>query len=179
MAFSGYMKIVGTNGEIEGGVGEEGRKGLIRVVALGHSVEATKEARRGSAGAKRLHRPFRILKEVDRSSARLYQALSGPKGQLIEELDVDIRLYSTGGGGPQTYNRAVDTTEMPYLTVVLKGAQVETISFNHHAPHEGGALLETEWVSFSYSSIVWTWDAGKGMREAHDAWAEGAQRSQK
>src|SRR6185369_5441573 len=75
MALNAYLKLKAQKqGEIKGSVTQKGREGKILVIAAEHEVEVPHDDA-GHATGKRVHKPFVITKELDKSSPLLYQAL--------------------------------------------------------------------------------------------------------
>src|SRR5271167_2435873 len=76
MALNAYLKLNGSKqGEIKGSVTQKGREGKIMVIAANHEVVSPTDSITGLPTGKRQHKPFRITKDVDRSSPLLYKAM--------------------------------------------------------------------------------------------------------
>src|SRR5689334_24747810 len=77
MALNGYLRLKGqTHGEIKGSVIQKGREDSIMVIAVSHNITSPRDAASGLPTGKRMHRPFVITKEVDKSSPLLYSLLT-------------------------------------------------------------------------------------------------------
>src|SRR5829696_8166488 len=76
MALNAYLKLKGQKqGEIKGGVTQKGREGKIAVIAVSHEIVSPRDAASGLPTGKRMHKPFVITKELDKSTPLLYNVL--------------------------------------------------------------------------------------------------------
>jgi len=144
MALPGYMKITAENqGFIESECDLDGREGYIVVQGMTHTVKLPTD-QRGLPNGRRVHLPITILKEVDRTSPMLYQALSD--GELLNEVIID--WYRLDGAG----------MEEIYYRQTLKNAQVTAIDFDveHQSDVSNSRIGHMERVSLIYDSITWT-----------------------
>jgi type VI secretion system secreted protein Hcp len=126
------------------------------VLAFDHVVEIPADDR-GIASGRRVHRPIRITKEIDKSTPMLYQALC--TGELLTEMTLE--WYRIDGSGEeelyytmQMFNGLV-TKVHPWVLNTLDAA-------NSHLKH-------MEDVYISYEKIIWTWEPD-GI-EYEDAWS--------
>jgi type VI secretion system secreted protein Hcp len=143
-------------GKIEGSCDMKGREGTILVYELHHSVAIPTSKTDGLSTGKRVHAPMTIVKEVDKSSPKLFQALC--TGEHLKE--VKLKYYRISKLG----------TEDHYYTTTLADAIVVS-----YAPVIPNTLLPTsepykhmEAISFTYKKIKVTWEAD-GI-EAEDSW---------
>lgn len=147
MALPGYMTIVAENqGSIEGECDLEGREGAIVVQAIQHSVKLPTD-QRGLPNGRRVHLPITILKELDRTSPMLYQALS--EGELLNDVVIDwYRIDSAG-------------MEELYYRQSLKNAQITAIEFivENDTDLANSKLGHMEKVSLIYDNITWSHEA--------------------
>jgi len=147
MALPGYMTIVAENqGSIEGECDLEGREGALVVQAIQHSVKLPTD-QRGLPNGRRVHMPITILKELDRTSPMLYQALS--EGELLSQVVIDwYRIDSAG-------------MEELYYRQSLKNAQITAIEFivENETDMANSKLGHMEKVSLIYDSITWSHEA--------------------
>jgi type VI secretion system secreted protein Hcp len=158
MALNAYLKLKGQKqGEIKGSVTQKGREGKIMVIASNHSIISPRDAASGLPTGKRMHKPFIITKELDRSSPLLYNALVN--NENITEWE--LQFWQPGPTG----------TEIQHYTVKLTNANIASIEFN--MPNNKDPLLmkyaEYEEVAFTYQKIEWVWVNG-GIT-AMDDWA--------
>ena len=144
MALPGYMNISAENqGAIEGECDLDGREGSIVVLGIDHSVKLPTD-QRGLPNGRRIHLPITLLKELDRTSPMLYQALSD--GELLSEVTID--WYRMDGAG----------MEELYYRQTLKNAQITAIDFEVEASSDisNSRIGHMEKVSFIYDSITWS-----------------------
>ena len=152
------LTIVGElQGAIEGSCEIEGREGSVLVYGLDHTVEIPTDSRGATAG-RRVHRPVSVIKEVDKSSPMLYQALC--TNERLTEVRIDwYRVDETG-------------VEELYFTTFMVNAFVASIRpwIPNAMERDNEGLRHMETVSFTYEKIRWTWEPD-GI-EYEDAWGE-------
>jgi type VI secretion system secreted protein Hcp len=143
-------------GKIEGSCDMKEREGTILVYELHHSIGMPASKNDGLPNAKRVHSPMTIVKEIDKASPKIFQALC--TGEHLK--DVTLKYYRVTKYG----------TEEHYYTTTLEDAIVVS-----YAPAIPNTLLESsevykhmEAVSFAYKKIKVTWEAD-GI-EAEDSW---------
>jgi len=143
-------------GKIEGSCDMLGREGTILTYAMRHNINIPRSPTDGLATGKRIHGPLCLLKEFDRSSPKLYQALC--TGEHLKK--VTLKWYRITKHG----------TEEHYFTHKLEDAIVVAIQpympITFLATNEPARHMEE--VAFTYKKIQWTWEAG-GI-EAEDSW---------
>ena len=154
MALNAYLVLEGnTQGAIKGSVTQKGREDSIMVIAVHHEVVSPRDAASGLPTGKRMHKPFRITKELDKSSPLLYNVLVNNENIKKWELKFwTPQLKAVGGGG----------TEFQHYTVKLTNANVASITFkmaNNKHP-DLMKYAEYEEVEFTYQKIEWTWNDG-------------------
>src|SRR4051812_48469125 len=77
MALNAYLKLKGQKtGEIKGSVTQKGREGKIMVIAVSHEIISPRDPASGLPTGKRMHKPFVITKELDKSSPLLLGVLT-------------------------------------------------------------------------------------------------------
>jgi len=151
MALSAYLKLKGQRqGEIKGSVTQKGREGKIIVVAVSHEIVSPRDAASGLPTGKRMHKPFVITKELDKSSPLLYIALT--TNENIPEWELQFwtpQIKASTGVG----------SEVQHYTVKLTNANIASIAFrmaNNKHP-DLMRFAEYEEVAFTYQKIEWTW----------------------
>ena len=161
MPLPGNLIITGEDqGLIEGSCELDQREDTILVQGFDHAVEIPTDSR-GVASGKRVHRAMTIIKEIDKSTPMLYQALC--TNELLTE--VILNWYRLDGTGEYelyysiTMNNAFITRIRPWVPNVLDRG-------NEHLKH-------MEDVSLSYEKIIWTWEPD-GI-EYEDPWGEFAE----
>ena len=162
MALQAYLKLKAQKqGEIKGSVTQKGREGKIAVIAVSHEIISPRDPASGLPTGKRMHKPFVITKELDKSTPLLYNVLVN--NENITEWELQFwtpQLKASSGGG----------TEVQHYTVKLVNANIASIAFrmaNNKHP-ELMKFAEYEEVAFTYQKIEWTWNDGGLM--AGDDW---------
>jgi type VI secretion system secreted protein Hcp len=143
-------------GKIEGSCEMQGRLGTILVYELQHSVHMPRDPHSGLPTSKRVHEPFTIVKMIDKSSPKLFQALC--TGEHMK--NVTLKYYRITKQG----------TEEHYFTTTLEDAIIT--KFHPGMPSTLAAGSEPyghmEVVSFTYKKIKMTYEPN-GI-EAEDSW---------
>ncbi|OYO27928.1 Hcp family type VI secretion system effector [Janthinobacterium sp. PC23-8] len=157
MPMPSYLIIEGTNqGKIEGSVKIKGHEGKILVQAVDHSITIPESPQTGLPTGKRIHRPMTITKEIDKSSPKLFQALTS--GEQMKTVSLEYYRISPKG------------TEEKYYTVKLSNAIMTNIrSWTPNCLTPANQQMgHMEDVSFTYEKITWTFEPD-GI-EAEDSW---------
>lgn len=157
MPMTAHMDVTGKNqGKMDGSCDMEGRENTILVYAMDHDVHIPRDPQSGLPSGKRIHGPLEIVKEFDKSSPKLYQALCS--GEQLS--DVTIKWYRIDPTG----------TEEHYFTHTLEDAIV--VEIKPYMPvaflSENEPYRHMEKISFTYTKIKWTWEVD-GI-EAEDSW---------
>lgn len=161
MAQNAYLKIVGKKtGEVKGSATAKGQEGRIQVIAANHEVLSPRDAASGLPTGKRMHKPFVITKETDKSSPLLYNMLC--TNEIITEWT--LQFFGTLVTGVQAQTHTVQLTNASISDIVF-------IMPNNKHP-DLAALIEYEEISFTYQKITWTWTDG-GIT-ASDDWSSPA-----
>jgi type VI secretion system secreted protein Hcp len=157
MALNAYLKLKGkTSGEIKGSVTQKGREGKIAVIAVSHDIVSPRDAASGLPTGKRMHKPFVITKELDKSTPLLLHMLTN--NENIPEWELQFWQPSATGAEKQHY------------TIKLTNANIASIDFrmaNNKHP-DLMKFAEYEEVAFTYQKIEWMWVDG-GIT-AQDDW---------
>jgi type VI secretion system secreted protein Hcp len=152
-----YLIAEGENqGKIEGSVKVKGHEGKILIQAVDHTIEIPKSPQTGLPTGKRIHMPMRVTKEIDKSSPKLFQALTS--GEQFKSVSLEFYRISAKG------------TEEKYYTVKLTKAiltNMKSWTPNCLNP-ENRQMGHMEDVSFTYEKIQWTFEPD-GI-EAEDNW---------
>jgi len=152
-----HMEVEGENqGKIEGSCDMQGREGTILAYAMDHEIRIPRDPQSGLPSGKRIHGPLKIVKEFDKASPKLYQALC--TGEHLKNVTLKWhRIDATG-------------SEEHYFTHTMEDAVIVEIK-----PYVPMAFLpqnepyrHMEEVSFTYSKIKWTWEPD-GI-ESEDSW---------
>ena len=157
MALNAYLSLTAEKqGPIRGSVTQKGREGKILVMAVMHEIVCPRDPASGRPTGKRMHKPFIVTKELDRSTPLLYNVLVN--NENISEWELQFWQPSATGAEKQHY------------TVKLTNANIASISFrmaNNKHP-DLMKFAEYEEVAFTYQKISWTWNDG-GI-SAEDDW---------
>jgi len=152
-----HMEVEGENqGKIEGSCDMQGREGTILAYAMDHEIRIPRDPQSGLPSGKRVHGPLKIVKEFDKASPKLYQALC--TGEHLK--NVTLKWYRIDPTGSEEH----------YFTHTLEDAVIVEIK-----PYVPMAFLpqnepyrHMEEVSLTYSKIKWTWEPD-GI-ESEDSW---------
>lgn len=149
MALNAYLSIVAErHGPILGSVAQRGRVGKILVMGAMHEIVCPRDPASGIPTGKRVHKPFTILKELDRSTPLLFSILCN--NEHISSAEIQFWQPSPLG------------VERQHYTVRLVNANIASIHFK--MPNNRLAKLarmpEYEEVAFTYQRIEWTWNDG-------------------
>jgi len=149
MALAAYLSLTAERqGPILGSVTQKGREGKILVIATRHELVAPRDPQSGIPTGKRMHKPFIVTKELDRSSPLLYGIHC--TNENLRDARIDFWTATPTGQEKQHY------------TVRLTNANISAISFklaNIRNP-KLVRLSEYEEISFTYEKIEWTWNDG-------------------
>jgi len=159
MPMPGYLSVNGkTQGNIEGSCNIKQHEGKILVQGVDHTIEIPKSIQTGLPTGKRIHGPLRITKEIDKSSPKLFQALTS--GERITDAKLEY------------YRISADGKEELYYTVEIKNAIVT--SMHKYVPcclvPENKTMGHMEDISFTYETIIETFTPD-GI-EAQDSWTD-------
>ena len=162
MALNAYLSLKGQkSGEIKGSTTQKGREGKIMVIAVTHEVTSPRDPASGLPTGKRMHKPFVITKELDKSTPLLQNLLVN--NENVSEWKLEFyRPQITAGTGMGAETLA--------YTVTLTNANIASIHFrmaNNKNP-ELTRYAEYEEIAFTYQKIEWTWVDG-GVT-ANDDW---------
>jgi len=162
MALNAYLKLKGQKlGEIKGSVTQKGREGKIAVIAVSHEIVSPRDPASGLPTGKRMHKPFVITKELDKSTPLLYNILVN--NENVSEWELQFWT-------PQIKAAVGTGNEVQHYTVKLTNANIASIAFrmaNNKHP-DLMKFAEYEEVAFTYQKILWTWMDG-GI-SAEDDW---------
>ncbi|MFY9268866.1 MAG: Hcp family type VI secretion system effector [Candidatus Manganitrophaceae bacterium] len=157
MPMPAHMTLEGEKqGKIDGSCEQKGREGTILVQAFDHAVKIPSDPQTGLATGKRVHGAYTIIKEYDKSSPLLYQALcTGEHMKFIE-----IKLYRISKTG----------TEEHYFTTRFEDAVIVSISpsMPNCLDKSMASFGHMEEVSFTYRKAIWRHEVDK--KEAQDDW---------
>lgn len=157
MALNAYLKLRGQKqGEIKGSVTQKGREGKIMVIAVTHEIVCPRDVASGLPTGKRMHKPFYLTKELDKSTPLLYSVLVN--NESLPEWELQFWQPSPTGQERQHYT--VRLTNANIASIHFKMANVKHPALTRYAEYEE--------IGFTYQKIEWTWSDG-GL-SAEDDW---------
>lgn len=162
MALMAYLKLTGQKtGAVKGSITQKGREDSIGVIAVSHSIISPRDAASGLPTGKRMHKPFVITKELDKSSPLLYNMLV--TNENIK--DWELKFWT-----PQLKAATGTGTEVQHYVIKLINANIASMDFRqlHVKNPETAKFAEYEEIAFTYQKIIWTWNDG-GIT-AEDDW---------
>ncbi len=148
MALQAYLTLSGQKqGPIRGSITQKGLEGTIGIIAAQHSIVSPRDPASGLPTGKRMHRPFVLTKEIDRSTPLLYQAFAANENLPQWEL----KFFTPQPGG---------APDLQFYTVHLTNANLAAIEFtmpNIRDPALAN-LADYEQLTFTYQKIDWVWN---------------------
>ena len=162
MALNAYLNLKGQKqGEIKGSVTQKGRDGKIMVIAVSHEIVSPRDPASGLPTGKRMHKPFIITKELDKSTPLLYNVLVNNE---------NITEWTLQFWTPQLKAAVGTGVEVQHYTVTLMNANIASIHFKMANNRHPDLMKFTEYeeIAFTYQKITWTWTDG-GI-SAEDDW---------
>jgi type VI secretion system secreted protein Hcp len=146
MPLNAYLTLKGQKqGAIKGVVTQEGREGSILVHSFSNEILSPRDPQSGLPTGKRMHKPIFILKEVDRASPQLWEALVN--NENLTQWELKFWSTSTTGKEKQTY-----TIELVNASI----ASIREYMPDNEDPAKANLPLLEE-ISFTYQKIEWTW----------------------
>ena len=162
MAMMAYMWPKGQkSGPIKGSVTQKGREDSIAVIAISHSIISPRDPQSGLPTGQRMHKPYTITKELDKSTPILYNVLC-----TNENLSEVVLKFWT----PQLKAASGIGSEVQHFTVKLTNANIASIDFRMANIRHPDLVKfpEYEEIAMTYQKIEWTWTDG-GIT-AEDDW---------
>jgi len=164
MAMATYMYAVGQKvGQIKGGVTQKGREDSIMVIAVSHSIVSPRDPQSGLPTGQRMHKPYVITKELDKSTPILYQVLCTNENLT----SVTLKFWT-----PQLKAASGVGSEVQHFTVKLTNANIASYDFRQANIRHPDLVKFTEYeeIAMTYQKIEWTWNDG-GITSGDD-WNE-------
>jgi type VI secretion system secreted protein Hcp len=154
-----YLILKGQKqGDIKGSTKVKGHEDTILIQAIEHTIEIPSSPQTGLPTGKRVHRPMTLTKEIDKSSPKLFQALTS--GEYMTSVELQYYRISPKG------------TEEKYYTVKLANAILTSIrAWTPNCLVPGNQQMgHMEDLSFTYEKVTWTFEPD-GI-EGEDSWLE-------
>jgi type VI secretion system secreted protein Hcp len=148
-----FMKVEG----IAGSSMEKGRKDWSDVRGFNHALQYPFDMRDNRGRGEPEHGACTVLKEIDKASPKLYEALA--KKKKVDSLLLEFERDKPGEGSTEAYFR-----------IELHDCRV--ISARPHVPTSMGkdenSPPHMEEIGFAYRKITWTWDSGGAIETTFD-----------
>jgi type VI secretion system secreted protein Hcp len=145
-----FLKLEGmVQGLIKGSVTQSGKEDLISVISVRHEISRPINAATGTFTAQLIHRPLVLVKLIDRSTPRLYQALGS--AEVMKTFNLGFYVKTTTG------------QEVQQFTIDLVNAQIASIlqvEQNSNSTPDLMKFAEYEEVYLWYQTIQWSWKDG-------------------
>ena len=154
MAMLAYMYAKGQkSGQIKGSVTQKGREDSVAVIAVSHQIVSPRDPQSGLPTGQRMHKPYVITKELDKSTPIFYNVLC-----TNENLTEVIVKYWT----PQIRATMGTGAEVQHFTVKLTNANIASIDFRMANIRHPDLVKFTEYeeIAMTYQKIEWTWNDG-------------------
>ena len=154
MAMHAYMWAKGQkSGAIKGSIIQKGREDSVGVIAVSHSIVSPRDPQSGLPTGQRMHKPYVITKELDKSTPIFYQVLCTNENLT----EVIIKFYT-----PQIKATTGTGNEVNHFTVKLTNANIASIDFRMANIRHPDLVKFPEWeeLAMTYQKIEWTWNDG-------------------
>lgn len=146
MEFSGYMKIEAeVQGNIEGSSIRKGRENSIDLFSFKHELKLPFQSQQNISNGPVIHQPLAIVKEVDKSTPKLYQALV-EKEKLNKVVLEWYRFTKTGE--EQVYYR-IELSKAYIVSIAPWTPELEQSDTEY--------LRFMENITLAYEGITWSW----------------------
>lgn len=145
-----YLQLDGIPGEST----DDKHKDWIEVLSFGHEmlqqVSSTKSSAGGASSGRAQHGDFALTKFVDKSSPKLYEAVSN--GKHLGKAKIEV---CRAGGGQ------VKFMEITLEEVMISRVQLDSPPSNGAGAAAGNDHLPTETVHLNYGKIEWVYTQQK------------------
>lgn len=146
MEFSGYMTIEAeVQGNIEGSSMRKGRENSIDLFSFNHELKLPFQSQQNISNGPVIHQPLAIVKEVDKSTPKLYQALV--EKEKLNKVVLQWYRY-TKTGEEQVYYR-IELTKAYIVSIAPWTPEME------HSEQEYLRFMEN--ITIAYEGITWSW----------------------
>jgi type VI secretion system secreted protein Hcp len=155
MALNAYLKITGQKqGAINGSVTQKGHENSILIHAFSNEIDSPRDPASGLPTGKRMHKPCFLLKEVDKSSPLLWNALTNNENLTSCQIQFWTPANAAAGTGVGV--------EKQVYTVTLTNASIASMvqSMPSNVDPSTAKLSLQEEITLTYQKIQWTWNDG-------------------
>jgi type VI secretion system secreted protein Hcp len=149
-----YTYAVGAkSGQIKGSVTQKGREDSVATIAVSHSIMSPRDPQSGLPTGQRIHKPYVITKELDKSTPIFYNVLCTNENLT----SVTIKFWT-----PQIKAATGTGSEVQHFTVKLTNANIASIDFRMANIRHPDLVKFTEYeeIAMTYQKIEWTWNDG-------------------
>lgn len=148
-----FMKIEG----IAGSSMEKGRSDWSDVRGFDHLLQYPFDMRDNRGRGEPEHGACTVIKEIDKASPKLYEALA--KKKKVDSVLIEFERDKPGEGSTEAYFRI----ELKDCRVITARPHVpkDAVSKDNSPPH-------MEEIGFAYRKITWTWDSGGAIETTYD-----------
>jgi type VI secretion system secreted protein Hcp len=168
MALNAYLILKGQKqGNINGSVTLKGRENTIALHAASHAIVTPRDPQSGLPTGQRMHKPFVVTKEIDKSSPLIYQAM------VTNENLTSVQILYWAASLPAASLPAIPLpvapipvglagTEKQIYSITLTNANIAEIDhrmYNNTDANLANMPVQEE-ISFTYQKIQWTWADG-------------------
>jgi type VI secretion system secreted protein Hcp len=166
MAHTSYIKITGskqglitkgaTTAESIGNTYQEGHEDQAMVFDFATNITVPRDPQSGQPTGARVHGPMRVIKQLDKSTPLLGQAICS--GEVLS--DIELECYRTSKTGQVE----------KFYTVKVTDAVLVSQRLDMYSPlaADTAALPNMEEIAFTYRKIEWTHD--KAGTSGTDDW---------
>lgn len=140
-----FMKIEG----IDGSSTEDGRDGWSDLRGFSHQLDYPYDMREGKGRGEPMHNACMILKEIDKTSPKLYEALA--KKLKVEKVEIEFQRDKPGAGGTEIYFKIV----LSNCRVVLARPFIPNVQ-----ERDETTPAHMDQIGFAYRIIDWEWLSG-------------------
>jgi len=154
MAMMAYMYAKGAKaGQIKGSITQKGREDSVGIIAVSHEIEMPINQVSGLPSGGRLHKPYVVEKELDKSTPILYNCLVTNENLT----EVTLKFWT-----PQLKASTGVGAEVQHFTVKMTDAHISSIlsRMENVKNPELVKYMQYETIAFTYHKIEWTWNDG-------------------
>lgn len=153
MSNPAYLWLTDENGSpIVGGSLVSGRVGSIELKSVSHHMSIPTDENTGRLTGTRVHSPFSLQKEFDKTTPVLYRALS--EGVTLKS--AIIKMYRITDAGVET----------EYFNIILDNVKVTAITPELYPSGQTGTHLES--IQLRYEAVTWKYCDGNIIYK--DSW---------
>lgn len=155
MPLPAYMEIPDAPGSCK----VQGREGQVEVLGFEHKVYMPTDRKDGSATGTRVHNDMVVIKNFDKASPKLYQALCN--GKIIPEATLHWYQINDQGVEEEYFTHKLQNCRVTFIEPYMPDVDNPT---NEQYKH-------MERIGFRYEKVTWT--CTDGNVEFTDSWIEG------